>query len=199
MGNLHEGVYGEEQYNYEIVFQNPKTLRDAIKRGDLDVNAEHCGLGGMETPLETVILSRILSKSEKVEALRVLLENGANVRVVRRVFKYTLLHTAVNMIEQNSMTEEDFEILRLLINYGVDKNAVDEDGQTALFIAAIMCKSTDPLDLLKFLIEQNVDTTISPKDYFLKWDDEISETQKAEMKIFVDEFHSLELKEPSED
>ena len=60
--------------------------------------------------------------------VELLLEGGSNVNCRTDIMKSTALHLAV---------ERNYKgIAKLLLEYGADKNAVDEEGKTALIIAA---------------------------------------------------------------
>jgi len=70
----------------------------------------------------------------KLEYLRKLIENGVNVNV--KYNNWSLLHYACSMFDQkNYGSDEHLEIIRLLIDSGVQVNAQDEDRWTPLHLA----------------------------------------------------------------
>lgn len=69
----------------------------------------------------------LASVSRSAQAVRALLEAGANVQA-RSVYGQTPLHLAVGP----TVTDELLETVRVLLNAGADRDAADEDGITPL-------------------------------------------------------------------
>lgn len=86
------------------------------------------------------------------EAVRVLLEHGANVNAVSRskvayIPSNTALHAAI-------AGKRSIEVVRLLLNHGADTGIMDSNGHTCLHTAAF---HDDNVELIRLLLEHGAD------------------------------------------
>ena len=84
------------------------------------INDEKC------TPLHLAVKNNSWEVSDRLEAMKILLENGANVNAKNSALD-TPLFCAINI--------GNIEMIKLLLEYDIDINAVDSDGDSALHIA----------------------------------------------------------------
>jgi ankyrin repeat protein len=88
-----------------------------------------------------------------IEAVKHLIDIGANIRA-----RYFEEENTTFMI---AATLGHIEIAQLILKHGIDINAVNNKGQTALHIA--ICTSPNPIDIVKFLLQAGADLNIKDK------------------------------------
>ncbi|WP_419420179.1 ankyrin repeat domain-containing protein [Legionella sp. D16C41] len=85
-----------------------------------------------------------------VDIVRTLLEKGMPINDTSLAEKETALHCAIDFEDSDDVNMQDrIEIIRLLLAAGIDKNAVNSSGESALGLAV----TKDCAPIIKFLIE----------------------------------------------
>jgi ankyrin repeat protein len=93
---------------------------------------------------------------KRPEAAKVLLENGADVRMASRPAGFTPLHSAV----ADDAGEVTKDLVKMLIDAGADPNAKNANGSTPLHTAAF----TGDIAVLEMLLEAGGDATARDKE-----------------------------------
>ncbi|KAF8244599.1 ankyrin [Wilcoxina mikolae CBS 423.85] len=117
-------------------------VRELLRRG-ANVNVRSCN---NSTPLHQA------ATENKGYIVKLLLNNGANIATKRRHYIATALHTC-----------ETIANVRLLLSRGVDVDAQDSQGQTALHVFA---KSREYCEIVTYLVENGCDVNILDSEGF---------------------------------
>ena len=103
-----------------------------------------------ETPL-------VYACRESIQCMKLLLKANTNIHWKHRITGITLLHAAARNLESNGGTET----IKVLVEAGIDVNALNIYGETALHLAAQPYEKYTKL--AKYLIDRGTDLTIYDK------------------------------------
>lgn len=115
-----------------VLEQDPKQINLRIELETLDEKIGYDLEGKYCLPIEILVANSDLSMDVADEMFDILVEHGAKITEVSNYDKGTLLHTAAFSGHSG--------IIKKVINEGVDVNAIDEDGNTALHLATCNLK-----------------------------------------------------------
>lgn len=104
-----------------------------------DLEGKYC------LPIEILVANSDLSMNDANEMFDILVDHGAKITEVSNYDKGTLLHTAA--------FSGHLDIIKKVIKAGIDVNAIDEDGNTALHLAT--CNLKDKA--VKVLVENGAE------------------------------------------
>lgn len=128
-----------------VLEQDPKQINLRIELETLDEKIGYDLEGKYCLPIEILVANSDLSMDVADEMFDILVEHGAKITEVSNYDKGTLLHTAAFSGHSG--------IIKKVINEGVDVNAIDEDGNTALHLAT--CNLKDKA--VKVLVENGAE------------------------------------------
>lgn len=118
-------AFGEHPIEAASARGNPEILRFLLSRGPCTLEGGQRQQGWEQTPLMSAVLTG------RLEAVRVLVEAGANVRAKKSGLGYTPIMFACYL----TTSTEYPQIVDLLLDYGADLDARTNDGRTALMMA----------------------------------------------------------------
>jgi len=128
-----------------VLEQDPKQINLRIELETLEEKIGYDLEGKYCLPIEILVANSDLSMDVADEMFDILVEHGAKITEVSNYDKGTLLHTAAFSGHSG--------IIKKVINEGVDVNAIDEDGNTALHLAT--CNLKDKA--VKVLVENGAE------------------------------------------
>lgn len=128
-----------------VLEQDPKQINLRIELETLEEKIGYDLEGKYCLPIEILVANSDLSMDDANEMFDILVEHGAKITEVSNYDKGTLLHTAA--------FSGHLDIIKKVINAGVDVNAIDEDGNTALHLAT--CNLKDKA--VKVLVENGAE------------------------------------------
>lgn len=133
-----------------------RAIYQAVNDGEIDVAKTLLDLGADTNASyddnETILM--IAVKNLNVPMTRLLLENNANVNASDR-YGYTALMWAANTVRQQDVGQ--VEIARILLGYGADPNARNDQGMHSLILSGMRGQ----LDISKMLLERGADVHIA--------------------------------------
>jgi ankyrin repeat protein len=107
------------------------------------------------------------ASTSDVEFMRLLLDAGADPTALNDIGTNAILMSAgLNWRVLGSLgsQEQAIEAITLLLDKGLDINATNQNGQTALHAAAMRTEDKESLKLIEFLIDRGVDLWAKDKD-----------------------------------
>ena len=125
------------------MIEDTDRLKKAIARGDIDVNEKG---ESIITPLHEAIVMG------KKEAVKILIESGADVNLATTTLNESPLHVAVASM--------DIETINLLIDKGADVNVKDCHGDTPLHYAVKIEHDNFGANIAKILLDANADSNL---------------------------------------
>ena len=137
----------------------------------------------MKTPNGRQNVLDLIGKKQSVELLEYLLKNGADGKYVNRDGD-TLLHNLANIhfrAERNvpkwkgaseACTKYKLDLIKLLVEYGVDVNAVNEENETAIYLAFKERKKC----VVNYLVKKGADSKVGKNLFFtVDWRNSVEE------------------------
>ena len=112
---------------------------------DVDINDEKC------TPLHLAVKNNCWELFQRLEAMKILLENGANVNA-----KDSKLNTPLRC----AVLMGNIEMIKLLLEYDIDIDAVDIDGDTALHFAVVKRNA----EIVEVLLQNGANVNFQDQD-----------------------------------
>lgn len=146
-----------ENFMKLLVYGTEQEIEEAIKAG-ADVNARD---KKGNTPMRQILMCR-----STVDFLQILLAAGADINEKGGEANESLLMMALSYWPDpspNSLPEGaecDYDIIKFLIESGADVNARDDNGRTALMVAALR---RDP-EVVRLLLEAGADVNVRDKN-----------------------------------
>lgn len=128
-----------------VLEQDPKQINLRIELETLEEKIGYDLEGKYCLPIEILVANSDLSMDDANEMFDILVEYGAKITEVSNYDKGTLLHSAAFSGHP--------DIMKKVIKAGIDVNAIDEDGNTALHLAT--CNLKDKA--VKVLVENGAE------------------------------------------